>query len=497
MLLFGTSVSSALASPIFETDTIATGAGNFLPEQSITINFDSVVDMDVAVDGTGVHVIWIDGASGQLPSLFYQYTDDTILEPAEGDPYFVDVFGTVTFPPSPVSDSLLTECNIALQPKIKVSDTHIFISWLDQQDADCDFSPDGVSRIGMIAIDKASGPPYSYDIFGNPPVYHDTSVLPTSFSIDADGQFAYVTWNEDDGIDSDIGFLRFDGDAFVNFVPSVDSIQTLDDSISNANPDVIASQTGLVYVVWEDADGNDIKFAYDSIANPFVFTINSIDVDPATASKSPKISEGSDVDTSIYIAWLEGPTTTNQVNVVKIIASDLDNVEAVHSISSNLGSSLNHQIVSDGDNVVVVWQDNLNGATSEILVSSSTNAGTDFSPPLNISTSSGDSINPKIASSSSGIHILWRDDTFANDPFNQILGQVWLKSSSDNGSTFGGLEIVSEATTNAQGTTISSSALAYPVPQPSIASSDNVVAVVWSPDLLLICLGWLIQDCHA
>lgn len=489
MIFSGTIISyHAFASPIFETDTTVTGAGNFLPEQSITINFDSVVDMDVAVDGVGVHTIWIDGAAGQLSSLFYQYTDDVTFEPATGDPYFVDIFGILGFPPSPISDSLLNECNAASQPKVKVTSTHIFIAWLDQQDTDCDFILDGVNRIGMVAIDKAFGPPHFYDIFSNPPVYHTTDNLPTSFSMDANGQFAYITWDEDDGVDSDIGFLRFDGDAFVNFTgPPVDSVQNLDSTISNANPDIIASQTGLVYVAWEDTDNNDIKFAYDSVANPFVFTTNSIDVNPATVSKSPKMAEGIDVNTSVHIAWTEGPTATNQINVAKYISGNLTTVNSISSVSTNLGSSINHQIVAGIDDVYVVWQDNLNGAdVSEILVASSTNAGSTYSTPLNISTSSGDSIEPKIAQSSSGVSVIWRDDTFANDPFNQILGQVWLKSSIDSGSTFGGLEIISEATTDATVNVLSAGAAnAYPVPKPNIATSDDIVAVVWSPDLLL------------
>ena len=62
----------AFASPIFEIDTVKTASNNYLPEQSISVNNDSVADMNVAVDGTGVHIVWIDGPAGFLPSLFYQ-----------------------------------------------------------------------------------------------------------------------------------------------------------------------------------------------------------------------------------------------------------------------------------------------------------------------------------------------------------------------------------------------------------------------------------------
>jgi hypothetical protein len=98
------------------------------------------------------------------------------------------------------------------------------------------------------------------------------------------------------------------------------------------------------------------------------------------------------------------------------------------NISENEGGSFDEQIISEGNNVYVVWE---NGTPDnfEIFFARSTDGGMTFSEPINISDNEGDSSDPQISIEGNNMYVVWLDDT----PGNR---DIFFASSTDGGLTF-------------------------------------------------------------
>jgi len=136
------------ASPIFETETAETGNSFFEPEQSIAnplwfIDSDNensqITNLDVVVyDETEVYVVFGDlSSSSSVSNVFLSYTNSSIANVTNG--FFVDSFNatqTVQLNENNWDNwGLSNICNDAFQPKIAVTDSHVFVAWRDQLDS--------------------------------------------------------------------------------------------------------------------------------------------------------------------------------------------------------------------------------------------------------------------------------------------------------------------------------------------------------------------------
>ncbi len=130
------------------------------------------------------------------------------------------------------------------------------------------------------------------------------------------------------------------------------------------------------------------------------------------------------------------------------------------NLSNNAGTSQGAQIAVDSSgNINVVWVDN-NPGNQDIFFSGSSDGGTTFSVPKNLSNNTGQSYNPHIAVDPTGdINILWEDTTPGNV-------DVFFSRSSDGGATFS----TPKSLSNSRGSPLH--------PQMAVDSSGNI-NVVW------------------
>src|SRR5919206_589481 len=100
------------------------------------------------------------------------------------------------------------------------------------------------------------------------------------------------------------------------------------------------------------------------------------------------------------------------------------------NISNTNESSTDPQIVTSGkSNVYVVWSDTTTG-NGDIYFKASTDNGTTFSKTKNLINTNESSTDPQIATSGkSNVYVVWSDTTTGN-------GDIYFKSSTDNGTTF-------------------------------------------------------------
>jgi peroxiredoxin len=109
------------------------------------------------------------------------------------------------------------------------------------------------------------------------------------------------------------------------------------------------------------------------------------------------------------------------------------NAFTVKNLSDNERDSTYPQTDSVGNNVYMVWQDNLfghNRMNYDILLKTSTDGGQTFGEVVNLSNNSGFSEHPQIAVNGTNVYIVWADNTSLNR-------DIYFISSNDGGQTFG------------------------------------------------------------
>lgn len=144
------------------------------------------------------------------------------------------------------------------------------------------------------------------------------------------------------------------------------------------------------------------------IPNVFGFTLGnatSISNSPADNSASPEIATS---NSNAYIVWKD----LSQGQVFFSRSTDYGkNFGIPISISGSTFSSqvfpaFNPQIAAIGNNVYVTWSE-----LGKIYFTESSNNGTSFSTPANISRSAAQSVNPQISATNNDVYIVWQEGT--------------------------------------------------------------------------------------
>ena len=325
------------------------------------------------------------------------------------------------------------------------------------------------------------------------------------------GDSVYLVWEEFTDSNLEI-FFASSTDGGTTFSESVNLSNTLDGS---SNGPKIAAADDNVYVVWQDTfPANDIFFAASTDGGA-TFS-EPINVSNSSASASPQLAASGD---NVYLAWEDsalgnpdiffaastdgGATFSESINVSNttdgfsstaqlavsengiinlawvdaeistdiFLASSTDGgttfSEPINVSNTEGGAPSLSGIAATGDSVYVVWQDVIPGI--EIFLASSTDGGTTFSDPVNVSVNEGISVSPVLSvhqADPSSIYVAWVDDTDTGGSFD-----IFFASSTDSGSTFS--EIINVSNTNGSSTN----------PRVVVDSAGNVT-VGWSDSTL-------------
>jgi len=127
-------------------------------------------------------------------------------------------------------------------------------------------------------------------------------------------------------------------------------------------------------------------------------------------------------------------------------------------LTSDSGWSSTPCIASSGDRVYLAWEDDRNGA-GEIYYKFSTDDGATWSPDARLTFDPGWSVMPSIWASGAKVHLVWDDDRDGNE-------EIYYRCSSDSGLTWSGEERLSYGRYNST--------------YPSISAIDSMVHVVWT-----------------
>jgi Collagen triple helix repeat (20 copies) len=324
------------------------------------------LDPQISSSGNNVYVVWEEeGALGNFEVFFAASNDNG---------------QTFTTPPDNLSESPLVPSS---DPQISSEGNNVYVVWTEV------ITPDNTDI--FFALSTNGGLTFSSELISN------TDELSGQAQITSEGNNVYVVWREIvvlPGI-SMVGeiFVAVSNDNGENFELHDDISTIVDENPQNPQ---ISTEGNNVYVVWEYRGIDDIFFAVShNNGQSFSDPEDNISESP-DPSRDPQISsEGNNV----YVVWQEILSNldvffTASTNNGDTFSTPPDN------LSNNTGGSINPQISSAGNNVYVVWQDDVAPGNIDIFFARSTDGGQTFSI-VNISNTDGISINPQISSNTS------------------------------------------------------------------------------------------------
>src|SRR5215211_3863158 len=223
----------------------------------------------------------------------------------------------------------------------------------------------------------------------------------------------------------------------------------------SSNPQITAFGSN-VYLVWRDnSSGNDDIYFSASADNGTTFNgIENLSNNDGRSDK-PQIAA---VGVNVYVVWRDNSSGKDQIYFKR--SSDTGNsFNTTENLSNTNGSSTDPQITATGNNAYIVWSDTTTG-NGDIYFKSSTDNGTSFSSPKNLSTNlDGPALFPQVEAIGNNVYVLWQDET-------PDKGRIRFRASNDNGNDFSITRVLSqESEVNAN--------------SPQLSVSENAIYVVW------------------
>ena len=202
---------------------------------------------------------------------------------------------------------------------------------------------------------------------------------------------------------------------------------------SSEFPDIAVSGNN-VHVVWHDNTPGSYDIFYTRSTNsgssfPDLKNLS----DNSGSSIFPAIAS---TGNNVYVVWRDNTPGNDEI----LYRRSINNGDTFPNIIKNLSGNARHSgspaIVAFGNNVHVVWQDQttVSPFVNDIFHRRSIDGGSTFPNVIkNLSGASGilqNSIDPAVAAAGNDIHVVW-DNRVSGDP-----NEVVYRTSSDNGATF-------------------------------------------------------------
>jgi hypothetical protein len=269
----------------------------------------------------------------------------------------------------------------------------------------------------------------------------DDAVTDAKISLDS----VYTVWEESIGSDtfSQILFKR----NTISFDPSIIVSHT-----GSFEDPAIAASGNNVYVVWKESsqDARDIWYRRSTDGGAsFSGTVNLRSKTTGSLFEPAIAASGNNV----YVVWVDNITA---IGVWDILYRRSTNGGASFSGTVNLTENTASDgeetaIAASGNNVYVVWSNQ--SGNFDILYKKSTNGGASFGDTKNLSNNPGDSREPAVAVTGTNVYVVWRDDSLGNR-------DILYRRSTNGGANFGSI------------VNLSNTALASTIP--AIAASNNL-----------------------
>jgi predicted secreted protein with PEFG-CTERM motif len=314
--------------------------------------------------------------------------------------------------PAPGFTNAITVSNIgdnSTAPQLIVSENNVYVAWVnnkvDKSDIFFAKSSDGGSSFGK---------PIN---LGN----SNTEGADNVKIVESNGNI-YAVWQSLSSGKSGIFFSK-SSDGGSTFDSAMEISYTEKDSVYPQ----IAVSGSHVYATWLEKTTSEITNVIFSKSddNGVSFTKPISITHHKKTSGLPAVSANGN---NVYLIWEDNSLGNFDVFLAK--SNDTGTTfGTLVNISNDLGDSITQQLKVDGNNVYAVWMDNTEGHY-EILFSKSTDGGSKFTLPVNVSRYIQDAGYPEFTVSGNNIYVTW---TYAMSGKNY---DVLFAKSNDGGQTF-------------------------------------------------------------
>lgn len=181
-----------------------------------------------------------------------------------------------------------------------------------------------------------------------------------------------------------------------------------------------------VYAIWQSSlSGASTIFMTRSLDGGASFEKPVQISDESQLSAFPQIALSGN---HVYSSWVE-KSADNSTNVIFTKSNDQgSSFDVPLHVTHIVGNSGIPKLSTDGDLVYLTWEDNSKG-DFEVFLSKSNDSGTSFHAPVDISTTTGQSGTPEVVASGNNVYAIWMDNTSGNY-------DIFFAKSTDGGTTF-------------------------------------------------------------
>ncbi len=374
---------------IIVSSTVAQGSGteteqiqkiseksNLSETNNLTQNDNDSVYPQISSSSDNIYIVWQEsvGSYGTTNyDIFFKKSNDN-----------GDNFG------SPIN--LSDNAGFSEHPQIASVGNLIYVVWVDDSSGE---------REIMFSKSSDSGKTFSNSI-----VISRNSMSPYHVELAAEGQNVYVVWNSFGMETSNIILLSKSNDAGKTFGElteiGVGDMETYPKIAANADE---------YYITWDRSENKATEillikghkdFKMDNITQ--LGKLNNDGIDGGESQVAV------DAD-HVIVSWASNIPVDKKY--VYISSSMNKGNSFTNNIPLSSTNSSNVENILIDDNLYVVWQDNIDG-NQEIFYTKSNTNGTSIYKSINVSNNIGISECPSITVSTSGIHMIWEDDTTGN-----------------------------------------------------------------------------------
>jgi hypothetical protein len=349
---------------------------NLSETNNLTQNDDDSVYPQISSSSDNIYIVWQEsvGSYGTTNyDIFFKKSNDN-----------GDNFG------SPIN--LSDNAGFSEHPQIASVGNLIYVVWVDDSSGE---------REIMFSKSSDSGKTFSNSI-----VISRNSMSPYHVELAAEGQNVYVVWNSFGMETSNIILLSKSNDAGKTF----GELTEIGVGDMETYPK-IAANTDEYYIAWDRRDNKATEillikghkdFKMDNVTQ--LGKLNNEGIDGGESQVAV------DAD-HVIVSW------ASNIPVDKKYIYISSSINKGNSFANNIplssANSSNVENILIDDNLYVVWQDNIDG-NQEIFYTKSNTNGTSIYKSINVSNNIGVSECPSITVSTSGIHMIWEDDTTGN-----------------------------------------------------------------------------------
>ncbi len=319
-----------------------------------------------------LHVVWYDGRAGQCEIFYKRSTDD-------GTTWTADTRITNT----PGNSDY---------PSVAVQDLFIHVVWMENDAGEWEVyyvrSTDGGATWGEETA-LTNAPEYQW--------------FPC---VAVNGDNVYVVWYDTrDGGNGEVYFRRSpDRGATWNA-----EARLTNESNASCYPSVTAADS-LVHVIWEDTRTYfDIWYKHSTDRGATWSQDIQLTSDPGASSFPASWTEGSD----IYVVFEDNRAGNGEI----FFKHSSDNGQSWSDdtrLTDAAGLSSYAEVVSSGEHLHVVWQDQRDGGSPEIYYKHSSDKGLTWETDVRLTSDTARSLLPCVAVTDSAVHAVWEDTRDGN-----------------------------------------------------------------------------------